>query len=106
MLSNISIPIPSIQVAFLACESYERVLETMARARAELGEIVSAIEFQDRRALELVLRHAPQLRDPMGSSAHAFYVLIETSGYVCTSIELGCLACPMSCFDSVVSLFF
>jgi hypothetical protein len=61
----------------------------MARARAELGEIVSAIEFQDRRALELVLRHAPQLRDPMGSSAHAFYVLIETSGYVCEIIELG-----------------
>lgn len=61
----------------------------MARARAELGEIVSAIEFQDRRALELVLRHAPQLRDPMGSNAHAFYVLIETSGYVLCALLLA-----------------
>lgn len=44
----------STQVAYLACASYEKVLETMCSAREKLGEIISAIEFQDRRSLEYV----------------------------------------------------
>lgn len=44
-------------VAVLACASYEHVLQTMQAARAELLEIVSAVEFWDRPSLDLVLKH-------------------------------------------------
>jgi FAD/FMN-containing dehydrogenase len=46
-------------VAMLGCASYEHVLRAMQRARSELLEIVSAIEFLDRESLELVVKHIP-----------------------------------------------
>lgn len=54
--------LPSFQsqhVAYLGCTSYANVLATMQLARSELLEIVSAIEFQDRASMELVLKHIP-----------------------------------------------
>jgi len=46
-------------VAMLGCASYDHVLRAMQRARSELLEIVSAIEFLDRESLELVVKHIP-----------------------------------------------
>jgi len=66
-------------VALLGCASYAHVLQAMQQARADLLEIVSAIEFLDRDALALVLKHIPGARDPL-EKTHPFYMLIETSG--------------------------
>jgi D-2-hydroxyglutarate dehydrogenase len=70
----------STQVAYLACASYAHVLQTLMCARTVLGELLSAIEFQDRRSLELVLQHTPGTRDPFAGSVHPFYVLVESAG--------------------------
>jgi D-2-hydroxyglutarate dehydrogenase len=66
-------------VALLGCASYTHVLQAMQKARADLQEIVSAVEFLDRGAMDLVLKHLPGARDPL-PSVHPFYMLIETSG--------------------------
>ncbi len=69
----------AISVAFVGCANYERVLKVLATAKAELGEILSAVEFLDRESMELVLKHIPNTRDPLQTS-HPLYVLIETAG--------------------------
>lgn len=80
----------SVHVAFLACSSFEGVMETFKRAKAELGEILSgkvhklstyipAIEFLDRQSMELVLRHHKDTSDPF-QQKYPLYMLIETSG--------------------------
>eukprot|EP01104_Vermistella_antarctica_P015815 TRINITY_DN5266_c0_g1_i1.p1 TRINITY_DN5266_c0_g1~~TRINITY_DN5266_c0_g1_i1.p1 ORF type:complete len:509 (+),score=91.10 TRINITY_DN5266_c0_g1_i1:61-1587(+) len=71
----------SVNVAFLACPSYEHVLKTFREAKGDLGEILSAFEFEDRHSLEVVTEHITGARDPL-SSPSPFYVLIETSGSV------------------------
>eukprot|EP00741_Cyanophora_paradoxa_P016537 tig00020927_g15967.t1 len=69
----------STQVAFLACESFDKVCDAFIAARKELGEIVSAIEYLDRPSMELVLKHLDGTRDPL-PSPQPFYLLIEVSG--------------------------
>ncbi|NXP38965.1 D2HDH protein, partial [Leiothrix lutea] len=67
----------AVNVAFLGCQSYAKVLETFTTCRAMLGEILSAYEFMDEKCMELVQRHL-KLSSPVADSP--FYVLIETSG--------------------------
>ncbi|XP_071422786.1 D-2-hydroxyglutarate dehydrogenase, mitochondrial isoform X2 [Pithys albifrons albifrons] len=67
----------AVNVAFLGCQSFSKVLETFTRCRAMLGEILSAYEFLDEKCMELVERHL-KLSSPVTGSP--FYVLIETSG--------------------------
>ncbi|KAM4655584.1 D-2-hydroxyglutarate dehydrogenase, mitochondrial isoform 2-T2 [Amazona ochrocephala] len=67
----------SVNLAFLGCQSFAKVLETFATCRAMLGEILSAYEFMDEKCMELVERHL-KLTSPVMDSP--FYVLIETSG--------------------------
>jgi (R)-2-hydroxyglutarate---pyruvate transhydrogenase len=69
----------AVHVAYLGVKDYDAVLETMKEARADLGEILSAVEFQDRTSLQYVVDHLPGARDPLDSE-FPFYVLIETSG--------------------------
>ena len=70
----------AVQVAFLACPDFAAVLATTARARAELGEILSACEFMDRASLQLVASKLDGARDPLPSTAGAQYMVVETSG--------------------------
>ncbi len=72
----------SVQVAFLACADFAAVLAVTARARAELGEILSACEFLDRQSLELCVTHLDGARDPLPDAASAAqqYMVVETSG--------------------------
>ena len=51
----------------------------LSRARAELGEILSAFEFLDKKSLQLVLDFFPSSRHPLSTESQ-FYVLIETQG--------------------------
>lgn len=68
-------------------QSYERVIEVMRMAREHLQEIISATEFTDSLALQLVQKHIPGAKSPLEASiadgaatAHKFYMLIETAG--------------------------
>ncbi|XP_073036908.1 D-2-hydroxyglutarate dehydrogenase, mitochondrial isoform X2 [Primulina eburnea] len=70
----------SVNVAFLACKDYASCLILLSEAKRKLGEILSAFEFLDINAMNLVLKHLDGLRDPLPSSAHNFYILIETTG--------------------------
>ena len=70
----------SVQVAFLAVASFEAVLATLARARASLGEVLSAAEFLDRASLELCVAKLDGARDPLPDTRGAHYMVVETSG--------------------------
>lgn len=65
-------------MAVLGFSSYEKILEAFKKTRTELGEILSAFEFFDRRCLELTVEKLGT-RDPL-SAPQAFYALIETGG--------------------------
>ncbi|CAN4123672.1 unnamed protein product [Withania somnifera] len=70
----------SVNVCFLACKDYESCLKLLLEAKRKLGEILSAFEFLDHDAMDLVLKHLEGVRNPFPSSMHNFYVLIETTG--------------------------
>ncbi|KAK3739848.1 hypothetical protein QZH41_009093 [Actinostola sp. cb2023] len=67
----------SIHVAFLACDTFESVLQTFKVAKAMLGETLSACEFIDDLSMTLVQRNLG-LHNPTSQSP--FYMLIEISG--------------------------
>merc|ERR1712107_799112 len=83
VVTGVSINTPvkpsSVNVAFLACPSYEDVVKTFRSAKRELGEILSAFEFLDALTLDTVLEHLPGARHPLESES-PFYVLFETAG--------------------------
>ncbi|KAL8473834.1 hypothetical protein ACS0TY_030624 [Phlomoides rotata] len=70
----------SVNLAFLACDDYSSCQKILSEAKRKLGEILSAFEFLDKYAMDLVLKHLDGLRDPLPSSKHNFYILIETTG--------------------------
>lgn len=70
----------SVNVCFLACKDYASCLKLLLEAKRKLGEILSAFEFLDQCAMDLVLQHLEGVRNPFPSSMHNFYVLIETTG--------------------------
>ncbi|KAF0727352.1 hypothetical protein Ae201684_014611 [Aphanomyces euteiches] len=79
-LSVLTPPRPAaINVAMVACESFEAVQKTFVQARRHLGEILSAVEFLDRGSLDMVLSQQPQTTDPLSTNS-PYYVLIETAG--------------------------
>ena len=86
VISKVSIlaaPKPkSVNVALLALENFEDVLNVYKSAKSELAEILSAFEFFDRASLDVVLKHTPHIRNPFSaeSSKSHFYILIETAG--------------------------
>ncbi|PWN19116.1 putative DLD2-D-lactate dehydrogenase [Microstroma glucosiphilum] len=72
---------PSAQnVAVFALDSFEAVQNVFGKVKSHCGEILSAFEFFDQDAFELVQGHATAgVKDPF-EARHPFYVLIETSG--------------------------
>ncbi|PRQ47480.1 putative oxidoreductase [Rosa chinensis] len=70
----------SVNVAFLACQDYFSCQKLLVEAKRKLGEILSAFEFLDSHALDLVLNHLDGVRNPLPPTIHNFYVLIETTG--------------------------
>ncbi|GAO49126.1 FAD linked oxidase [Saitoella complicata NRRL Y-17804] len=65
-------------VAFFGVESYEKVQEAYIKAKEQLSEILSAFEFMDGAAHEIVTAHN-DVRRPLADQ-HPFYIVIETSG--------------------------
>ncbi|KAI3646988.1 hypothetical protein MP228_007209 [Amoeboaphelidium protococcarum] len=82
----------SINVALLKLDSFEKVQKLYLEAKSRLAEIVSAFEFFDSSALQMVHQQMPHVRSPLPSqnvsssvgtnvnSQQDFYVLLETSG--------------------------
>ena len=71
---------PSVNVLFLGVNSFEEVLLVKQLAGQHMNDIISAVEFLDRGALEFPLTHVAGARDPLDQS-YPFYALIETSGF-------------------------
>lgn len=84
VVTKISILTPprlsSKNVAFLSCQNYADCQKVLKEAKSRLGEILSAFEFLDRHALNMVLNHSEGSRDPLPASKQDFYLLVETTG--------------------------
>lgn len=86
----------SVQLAFLACPSFEHVTAALRTARTTLYEILSAIEFLDERCMRMATVHLEGVRNPLAGAgegqggvgaeageagdATPFYMLVETHG--------------------------
>eukprot|EP00755_Sulcionema_specki_P018284 Sspe_Gene.66523::Locus_39292_Transcript_1_1_Confidence_1.000_Length_1655::g.66523::m.66523/K18204/D2HGDH; D-2-hydroxyglutarate dehydrogenase len=85
VITDVVLQVPVIsrssQVALLGFDSFSAVLKAVQRARAELGEIVSALEFADDACVEMALGHTKNPH-PLGDDRAPFYLLIETMGAV------------------------
>jgi FAD/FMN-containing dehydrogenase len=70
-------PRPSASAtAWTAVKSPDAALELLALLRRHCGDRINAFELISRNCLELVLRHIPGTRDPLGAP-NAWYVLTE-----------------------------
>ena len=84
LITGISIITPrrpeAMNVAVFGLSSFEAVQKTFIKTKQHCGEILSAFEFMDKDAFELVQGHSTRpVKDPF-EGKHPFYVLIETSG--------------------------
>ena len=70
---------PSTNLALLTCDSFAKVLETLAIARKHLFEILSAYEFLDAHSYELLRGYLPSFTS-FFSTPSEFYVVVETQG--------------------------
>ncbi|KAJ1963040.1 D-lactate ferricytochrome c oxidoreductase [Dipsacomyces acuminosporus] len=68
----------STQLAILGLQDFAKIQRAFVLARQNLGEIVSAFEFWEKRCNELVVEY--QGYDSLLATPHEFYVLIETRG--------------------------
>ncbi len=72
-------PLPRETVtAWLACPSVDACLTVFGRLRAGSGDTVTGCELVSRLALDFVLRHLPEARDPLGTRS-PWYLLVELS---------------------------
>lgn len=63
-------------VAWIAVPGPASAVELLARLGERFGERIGAFEIIGRAALELVLRHIPETRDPLADT-HAWQILVE-----------------------------
>ncbi|MDP3737209.1 MAG: FAD-binding oxidoreductase [Hyphomonadaceae bacterium] len=72
-------PKPAVkETAWVVLDTPAQAVELLARAKAASGGAVTGFEIVPRFGLELVLKHVPDIRDPLPSPA-AWRVLIELS---------------------------
>lgn len=71
-------PLPkSKQLAIIACESFEDVVEILKKAKLQLSDILQACEFMDKEAMEIVLKN--QGREHVFDKSYPFYSIIEVA---------------------------
>ncbi|MDP6813130.1 MAG: FAD-binding oxidoreductase, partial [Alphaproteobacteria bacterium] len=68
-----------VQTALVAVADPGAAVELLKRARAAIGERVTAFEMIQRRAIDFVVAHLPDITDPF-AEAYPWYVLLEVSG--------------------------
>ena len=69
----------SRNTAFLACDTYANVQETLLLAKDTLGEVLAAFEYMDEAVLDIVSTEK-QIPVQNGSSNYPYCVLVETHG--------------------------
>ena len=71
VITGVALALPklssSVQLACVAVESWQEVLDAFKESTNHLGEILSAVEYYDDPALELTLQHLPGARNPLES---------------------------------------
>jgi len=72
--------------ALTAVPSPEAALALLGHMQARTGGLLSSFELVSRPTLEMVLRHIPGTRDPLGAPS-PWYVLMEVSGGAGASLE-------------------
>lgn len=73
----------AMNVAVFSVESYEAVQQVFAEAKSHLGEILSAFEFWDAQAYDVVRHHKAEVGEEVRKvfeTEGPFYCLIETGG--------------------------
>ena len=65
-----------VRAAFAAAPDIEAAMALFSRAREAAGETLTGCETLPRIAIDFVLRHLPECRDPL-ADPHPWYVLIE-----------------------------
>jgi D-lactate dehydrogenase (cytochrome) len=75
-------------IAFVALPSADAALALFALFRDQAGEALTAFEFANRTALEFVLRHIPDVRDPF-AQAHPWYALAELASPRLEAVSLS-----------------
>ncbi len=68
-----------VQTALVAVPDPKAALSLLSRATETVGEQVTAFELIQRRAIDFVLRHIPDVSDPLAET-YPWYVLMEISG--------------------------
>ena len=72
-------PLPRAKAtAFLATPSPAAAVAWLRRAKAMLGDRITAVELIERRCLEIARKHDAAIPDPLGSP-YAWYLLVELS---------------------------
>ena len=74
-------PLPrSKNAAFIACNTYKDVQQTLKYAKEELGEILSAFELLDKAVLDQVISEKEVPLTQNDGTNYAFCLLVETQG--------------------------
>lgn len=68
-----------VNVAMLSVPSYEALMRALRRARSDLLDILSAVEFMDKATMQICQAYLPGAQRPLEEDAE-FNMLIETSG--------------------------
>ncbi|KAL0480498.1 D-2-hydroxyglutarate dehydrogenase, mitochondrial [Acrasis kona] len=81
IITAVSMSVPSkpksVNVVYLAVDSFEKIQLIYRAAKLHLGEILSAFEFFDAKCRDLVVKHGAN--DPL-DQPYSFYLVIETHG--------------------------
>jgi FAD/FMN-containing dehydrogenase len=68
-----------VATVWLGLDGATQAVQLLRELQRQLGDTLTAFEFLDRRSLDLVLRHATGVVDPL-ARPHPWYVLAEVSG--------------------------
>jgi FAD/FMN-containing dehydrogenase len=76
----------AVETAFIGLASPAQALDLLVQARAAAGGTITTFEVVPRIGIEFVLRHARNVREPLGSVA-PWYVLLEISGHDSAALQ-------------------
>lgn len=83
IVTAVSMQVPhrpsSINLALLAFQNYDDVLDVVTMAKSDLGEIISAVEFVDSSGMALSQAHTNWIGGPL-DKFYPMYMLLETAG--------------------------
>lgn len=76
----------SVEAAYLAVPSPEAAVQLLNVASGRAAGQVTTFELMGRDGIEMVLKHAPNIRDPL-NAPHPWYVLLEISSQLETGLR-------------------